>query len=170
MTVRRLSYATGAFVLISSGVYVFTYLYRWEWNRALFAAAVFIAAEVALLGLWTIERLARLERSLDEGQRAAAPDPEVLGRLREAAPPDRDHFAWLDPTKGQTSVFVPILMGAGVVVSGLSWLVERVARSTARPALERRLATRLSRMAWPAGGLLAPDPPDPLDLLHGPAP
>jgi hypothetical protein len=51
-------------------------------------------------------------------------------------------------------VFVPVLMGMGVVASALAWVIERLARATARPALERRLAARLAPLSWPDGGLV----------------
>ena len=72
---------------------------------------------------------------------------------RPAAP---DRFEWLRPSSGQTSVFVPFLMGAGVLLSGIAWVVERLARPTARPAMERRLAQQMSSLMYlaPPGGLV----------------
>jgi hypothetical protein len=77
--------------------------------------------------------------------------------VREAAPPARPVFAWLAPDR--TGVFLPILLGAGVLASALAWMVEGLARATARPVLEHRLAARLGTLALPAGGLLGPAPP-----------
>ena len=56
------------------------------------------------------------------------------------------------------SVFVPVLMGAGLVVSGIAWLVERLAHATARPVLEHRLASQLQPLAMPSGGLMSDVP------------
>jgi hypothetical protein len=46
-----------------------------------------------------------------------------------------------------------------VLASAAAWAVETLARATARPVLERRLAGRLGALALPAGGLLRPAPP-----------
>jgi hypothetical protein len=81
---------------------------------------------------------------------------DILQRVRETAPPRRPVFAWLAPDR--TGVFLPILLGAGVLASALAWVVEGLARMTARPVLEERLATRLGVLALPAGGLLGPAP------------
>jgi hypothetical protein len=42
--------ASALFVMLISAWYVFVYLYRWEWNRAIVAGIIFLAAEVGLLG------------------------------------------------------------------------------------------------------------------------
>ena len=163
---RRLAAAIGLVVLGSSGFYVFVYLYRWEWNRAMFAAALFIATEVALIGAAVVRRLAAVAASLDE-LRHRPVDPLVLARLQETTPARREHFAWMAPRRHELGVFVPVLMGAGVVLSGLAWAVERLASSTARPALERGLAARLSTLSLPEGGLVG-EAGHPLALLAGP--
>lgn len=148
---RRVAAGLGVVVLVASGTYVFVYLYRWEWNRALFAAALFIATEVALGLAWLMDRVRGLTDAVERLQQA---DPEVRARVRESRPPARRPFAWLTPNIDRMDVFVPILMGAGVVLSALAWLVERVARATAGPTLERALAARLRSIALPDGGLV----------------
>lgn len=175
MIARRLGLAIGVATLAASLVYLFVYLYRWEWNRALTAGVFVIISELALVGAAVLERLRRIEARLDE--RPAPPASAVaaaLGRLEETAPPARDHFAWLDVRSGSTNVFVPVLMGAGVVLSALAWAVERMARATARPALEHRLADRVASLALPEGGLLSrPEPesvPADVALLLAPVP
>jgi hypothetical protein len=161
MSARRLAYLFGFVVLAISGLYVFVYLWRWEWNRAMFAGVLFIATEVALATATVLDRLRRLDERVGDVTRQATAsrppaDPRVLTHLREAAPPPRAHFAWLRRTGegGELGIFVPVLMGAGVVMSGLAWVVERVARATAEPVLERGLARRLAPLAFPADGLL----------------
>ncbi|MDQ4098498.1 MAG: hypothetical protein M3144_11610, partial [Actinomycetota bacterium] len=135
-----------------------------EWNRAVVAGILFLAAEIGLATVSVLERL----RSLSTARApAVAPDPEVLGRLRETAPPRRDHFAWLSPRSDQLGVFVPVLMGMGVVVSAAAWLVERLSRATAQPVLERRLASRLAPLSWPAGSLV-PHGDEPAAILSRP--
>jgi hypothetical protein len=140
----------------ASGWYFGLYLTRWEWNRAFVAALIFVAAEVAFFGALAVERLGRIHRDLR--RRLPAPDDDhVLGRIREHAPPPRDPFAWLDPTEGRAPVFVPVLLGAGVVVSALAWVVERIARVTAAPPMEAALARRLGRLSPPHEPLVDPD-------------
>jgi hypothetical protein len=151
MTVGRVGKLALGLVLAATGTYVFVYLWRWEWNRALLAAALFIAAEVALATVTVLERLGRIERRLSEGER------QRLARVKESAPPAREPFAWLRPQADHFDVFVPILLGVGVVVSALAWVVERLARVTAGPVLERRLAARLGTLSWPETPLVPGD-------------
>lgn len=158
---RRLARLFAAVVLLASGTYFFVYLWRWEWNRAVIAGILFIAAEVALGTSSILGRLAArpaTSRAAAGGGATAGagpggPSPDVVARLRETAPPPRTSFAWLSPKSEQMGVFVPVLMGMGVVASALAWLVERLARRTASPALEKRLATRLAVLSWPRAGL-----------------
>ncbi|HET7722517.1 MAG TPA: hypothetical protein VFK43_21310 [Acidimicrobiales bacterium] len=160
----RIAAALGGAMMFFTALYFFVYLWRWEWNRALIAGVLFVATEVAMASATILSRLRRVE------ERMQAPDPAVLARIRETAPPARDHFEWLSPKSGRLGVFVPVLIGMGVVASGLAWLVERLARATAGPALERGLASRLAPLAWPAGGLVPDKGDDPLTILERPAP
>jgi hypothetical protein len=168
MTPRRLAYATLIVALVASGFYVFVYLVRWEWNRALIAGVFFIGAEVALIGAALYEKLRAIERRV-----AQTGSPRTLERVQEAAPEPHNHFAWLTENRGDLSVFVPVLMGAGLIVSGLAWLVERLSRATAQPVLEHRLAARMAPLALPVGGLMgAPSPAVKADgtaAVHPPA-
>lgn len=164
MRAGRLAGVLGGAVMFFTALYFFVYLWRWEWNRALIAGVLFVATEVAMGTAVIMSRLRRVEARLQ------APDPAVLARIRETAPPPRDHFDWLSPKSGRLGVFVPVLIGMGVVASGLAWLVERVARLTASPVLERGLASRLTPLAWPANGLVPDRRDDPLAILEGPHP
>ena len=146
MTARRLAVSVAVLTTLASGAYVFLYLYRWEWNRALIAGVVFIAAEMALFGIAILDRLRKFDRRLDTIERLD--NERVLSRIKEAAPQDRRHFAWLTDVDGP-GVFVPVLMGAGIVISALAWGIEKLARRTGGPVLERRLADRLSPIALP---------------------
>src|SRR5687767_10719720 len=112
--------------MLSSGAYLLVYLYRWEWNRALVAGVIFVAAEVALVATSLLKRLHAIEVKLDQRQDTAIPMP--LDRIREAAPERGKPFEWLDPT--QMNVFVPVLLGAGVILSVVAHGVERLAGST----------------------------------------
>ena len=156
---RKLRFAILIGALVATGVYLFVYLVRWEWHRALVAGVLFVAAELALAAAAILDRLRSIEARLSAGAPAAAADAEALARLREAAPEPRTNFDWLSRQGTEMSVFVPLLLGAGVVLSGVAWVVERVARATAKPALERGLASRLVPLSLPAGTLAgAPAP------------
>jgi hypothetical protein len=155
--------AVATVTLLLSGGYVFVYLYRWEWNRALISGVIFLAAEVAVIGWALNHRIGEVHRRLDEER-----SHRIGGHLADARREERSAaFDWLSPTSHRTNVFVPILMGAGLVLSGLAWLVERVARATAGRANDAGLAHRLSRLAPPAGGFLD-DRVDPLRDLRAP--
>lgn len=146
--------------LAASGAYVFVYLYRWEWNRALLSGVIFLAVEVAVIG-WLIN--SKLDRLTTEAELRSA------RRIEQHIDAGRDRgshaFDWLRPDSS-LGVFVPILMGAGLLLSGVAWSVERVGRSFSRPA-ERRLAAGLARLSPPPGGFLD-DADDPLRDLRGP--
>ncbi|MEV0298476.1 hypothetical protein [Nocardia sp. NPDC050710] len=148
--------------LIATGAYVFVYLYRWEWNRAIMTATLFIAAEVALVGMLVTRRLRALEHTLgstDERERTAR-------IVHAATPAPRVTFGWL-ARPDRLGVFVPVLLAGGVLLTGLAWLVERLAKATAGPAAERRIIDGLDRLRLPADGFLTPST-DRLQLLRGP--
>ncbi len=166
---RKVRYAILMVAVASSGIYLFVYLYRWEWNRAIIAGVFFLAAQMALSTSAVLGRLS----SVEAAQRSQGASPQVMSHLRDTAPPPRDAFAWLRPQPDRFSVFVPILMGAGFVLSGVAWLVERLARATATPTLEKRLAVALGALALPTGHLLAhyhesEREPEDVALLLGP--
>lgn len=149
MITRRLGTLLTVLVLAASGSYLLVYLYRWEWNRALVAGVIFVAAEIAIVATALLRRLRALEQRFDDIMRTT---PSTLTRIQETAPPaSSPHFDWLDPT--QMNVFVPVLLGAGVILSLVAHGVERLAAATTTPHRERDLASRLGAIAVPAGGL-----------------
>ncbi|MDQ4132718.1 MAG: hypothetical protein M3179_05800 [Actinomycetota bacterium] len=156
---KKIAWLTGLVTLLGTGGYIFVYLYRWEWHRALIVAMLFIAAEVAMATAVVLRRLRTVQLGLATDRRPE-PEPAVLERLRSNAP-RRNPFAWLEPGQGHTAVFIPVLLGSGVLVSALAWVVERVAGRTAEPAMERRLAGQLTALGFPAAGLV----PDEAELL-----
>ena len=168
MIFRQVGRLLAVVVLVASGAYVFVYLYRWEWNRALMAAALFIAIEVALLAASVLERLRGLARAVDGLDAQRRSKPAVLARVREAAPQPASPFAWLKPDGSQMGVFVPVLLGAGIVLSGLAWLVERIAARTATPVLERGLAARMAVLR-PPDRLVGVEDDSPHAILLGPS-
>ena len=159
---RALVLLLATVTLLLAGGYLFVYLYRWEWNRAIISGIIFLAAEMAVIG-WA------LNSKLNEvGQRAERGRSERIStHLADSRNRPTTAFEWLSPRSGGTNVFVPILMGAGLVISGLAWLVEWLGRNTAGRFSDERLARTLSRLALPPGGLLD-DAADPLRDLRGP--
>jgi hypothetical protein len=166
MSTRALRTLLGGVTLAASGAYTFIYLYRWEWNRALMSAAIFVAAEVAVMGSLLAQRLKVVTERLDKMESPTPAQTVRLERIRSTAPPPRPTFAWLARPE-QMNVFVPVLMGAGVLLSGIAWVVERLARATVTPVAERGLAAQLDGLALPAHGFATAERA-PLDLLRGP--
>ena len=121
-------------------------LNRWEWNRALFFGLIVLIAEVGLATGLVLRRLARLEHNL----RGPA-DPAVVQILSETRP-SRDRFAWMRESTGQLNVFITFLVGGGLILSGVAWVVDRVASKTSSPAGEERLARQLIRSATRRAG------------------
>lgn len=154
----------GAITLIGSGAYFFVYLYRWEWNRALTSGVIFLAVEVMLVGVMLWRRVGRLADAA-----AVAPERQrrIEARLREAPAPRTAVFDWLRTDGSSAPVFIPILMGAGLLLSGLAWVVERLARATAGSVADPGVAATMARLGPPPGGLLD-DALDPLRLLRPP--
>jgi hypothetical protein len=135
-------------VLVMSGAYMLIYLYRWEWNRAIISGLFFLAAQIALATSMILRRLQALERGS-----VVPADPRVLDRIR-STPVDRpDPFRWLRPRATGVGVFVPVLLGAGVILSALAYVIERIAEATALPSVDRRLARRMSALGPPPGHL-----------------
>lgn len=153
---RIASIALRVFTSLMLGVctlYLFVYLYRWEWHRAIVAGIFALGAGLLLASTVLLAALHRIERRLDaldahgalDVRRPAVPlapatdgvpvavevtvaEPGRAGR--EASPASR-HFAWLT-RPDQLGVFVPILIGAGVLLSGVAYIIERVGAFVAR--------------------------------------
>lgn len=153
MIAKKLGYLASALVIGASGIYLFVYLYRWEWNRALIAGVILIIAQLTLVASLILDRLASFEKRIERLEEGGS--SETVDTIKRTAPPARSRFKWLTGD-GDLNVFVPVLMGAGVLFAGIAWLVERIARVTARPALEYGLAYRLAPLALPEGSLTAP--------------
>jgi hypothetical protein len=162
MKARRIGVLLVSVTLVAAAWYFFAYLFWWEWNRALVAGVMMVGAEVALGTLLVLAKLDELRRKVD----ASSSRAERIRAHLDAAPPGDSRFAWLVKTDN-FNVFVPILLGAGVLISGLAWLVERIARYTQRGSSTDSLARQLADLSPPAGGFLGADD-DPLELLQRP--
>ena len=141
-------------VVLASGVFMLLYLYRWEWNRAMISGLFFVAAELALASTAILRRVRRVEERLDEARerdgRSTAPHAEAERR---------EPFAWLREQQGE-NVFVPILLGVGVIISGIAWVIERVAGAPWPVGGDAAVSRRLLRLSSPgAGGLGQPASP-----------
>ncbi|WP_416967276.1 hypothetical protein [Streptomyces sp. 4F14] len=147
---RRVAYLFGGAAAAGAAVYLVVYLYRWQWQRAVLCGVLLLVVEVMLLGLVLLGRFAKLEERIRDGERR---QDDVLARLRERGGEVR-RFRWLDEaeTGERTHVFVPVLMVTGVLLSGLAWVVQRIASATVRGPAEKRLAGRLAVLAAPDAG------------------
>lgn len=148
---KIIAWLAGIGTLLTGAMYMIVSLNRWEWNRALFFGLIVLIAEVGLATGVVLRRLARLEHTIK-----GTADPDVVQILTETRP-TRDRFAWMRESTGQLNVFITFLVGGGVILSGVAWLVDRVASKTSSPAGEERLARQLYPISYPSGGLLLDD-------------
>lgn len=156
---KYVSYLLGGLTAAAAATYSVVYLTRWEWQRALICGVLLLVVEGLLVCALLLSRIGRLERRIaDTGERTE----EVWRRLRESGPEQGARFRWLEPREPdgahRTYVFVPVLMAAGVLLSGVAWVVQRISAATARPGAERRLAGRLTALTAPHGELLGRAP------------
>jgi hypothetical protein len=151
---KTIAWLTGIGTLLAAGAYMLVSLNRWEWNRALFFGLIVLIAEVGLATGLILRRLARLEHAQHK-----VVDPAVSEIVRATRPAHPDRFAWLkESTAGTTTqVFITFLVGGGILLSGIAWIVDRVASTTSTPVGEERLARELGNISYPRGGLLVDD-------------
>ena len=147
---KVIAWLAGIGTLIMGAIYMVVSLNRWEWNRALFFGLIVLIAEVGLATGLVLRRLARLEYNLKV-------DPEVARILRDTGPPTPNRFAWLRESTQELNVFITFLVGGGVILSAVAWLVDRIASKTSSPAGEQRLGQQISAISYPSGGLLLDD-------------
>ena len=129
-------------VLVAAGAYVLVYLYRWEWNRAIVSGLLFVAALVTLSTVLILGSLRRLEDRLARVERARLHPGDVVARENDQRA--ARHFEWLREQPQNLQVFIPVLLGAGVLLSFLAYAVERVAGMIAGPTVDRRTARLLT--------------------------
>jgi hypothetical protein len=147
--VRIIAWLAGVGALVASAIYTVVSLNRWEWNRALFFGLVVLIAEVGMGTALVLRRLTRLERDNRE-----VLDPMLHEVLRANRPPRSDRFAWLKESPQRLNVFVTFLVGGGVLLSGVAWVVDRVASVTSSQVGEQRLARQLQPISYPPGGMV----------------
>lgn len=148
---KLIAWGVAALTLVAAGVYTMVSLARWEWTRALFFAIVFVAAEVLLATAAVLSRLGRLEQELATVRR---PEPVALQALRTTRH-EHQRFAWLrtDPNESavRTNVFITLMVGGGVLLSGGAWLIDKIASRTVDPGREARLSRQLDGIAYQRG-------------------
>ena len=145
---KAIAWLAGLATLSFGAFYMILSLNRWEWNRALFFGLIVVIAEIGLATALILRRLGQLKPR-------AEIDPAVLEALRQTRPARPNRFEWLEPNR--TNVFITFLVGGGVILSGIAWLVDRVAANTTTPAGEEKLARQLGPISYPRGGLLVDD-------------
>lgn len=138
--------------LLAAAVYSVVSLNRWEWSRALYFGLVVLVAEIGLatgLVLRKLDRQAELE---------AGEQDEVRDILRSSRVSQR-RFRWLDPEQiaSRSNVFITMVVSGGILLSGLAWLLDKLAANTTTSLQEGRLAGDLTEIAYPADGLLPDD-------------
>ena len=147
---KIIAWLAGIGTLLAGLGYMVVSLNRWEWNRALFFGLIVLIAEVGLGIALVLRKLGQLERG-------RAVDPVVAGILRDTRPATPDRFAWLKSSGSQLNVFITFLVGGGVLLSAIAWVVDRIASTTATAVGEERLAAELGSISYPRGGLLVDD-------------
>jgi hypothetical protein len=166
MRLKHFGWALGFASFVGAAVYLFVYLYRWEWNRAIVAGIFVLIAEIALIGSLLLSRLQGAAAKIDSSE------GEAFEALAASRPTPTPVFRWMRRDEQHLGVFIPVLIGVGALLSATAWLVEWFAGRVVTPAREQDLARSLASLTYPPGRL---DDPSTLsmraiDLLEGPAP
>jgi hypothetical protein len=151
---KTIAWLAGIGTLLGAAAYMIVSLNRWEWNRALFFGLILLKAEVGLATGLVLRKLDRISALVE---RSRPVDPAVTGILQDTRPAAPDRFAWLRESTQRTNVFITFLVGGGVLLSGVAWLVDRIASRTSTPQREERLVRLLAPISYPAAGLLVDD-------------
>lgn len=141
MKTSRFIAAGAGIAAATSFYYTMAYVSRWEWNRAqmagtftvlaaLIAAVVMVDAHLREVRRG-LDRLAELTERAGRTEHADRRGESVLS-FGEPSPvgsstvtDDRD-FAWLTVKPERYGVFIPLLVGAGMLASGLAWVMEHI--------------------------------------------
>jgi len=147
---RIIAWLAGTATLVAGAIYMIVSLNRWEWNRALFFGLLVLIAEVGLATGLILRKLAQLSRRDPY-------DPVIHGIIHESRPATPNRFRWMQDSASNLNVFITFLVGGGVLISGIAWVVDKVASKTSTPAGEVRLTRQLESISYPRGGLLVDD-------------
>ncbi len=147
---KIIAWLAGIATLVTGALYMIVSLNRWEWTRALFFGLIVVIAEIALATGVVLRRLTRMQFEREEDRR-------ILEALRETRPEAPDRFRWLKESAGRTNVFITFVVAGGLILSGIAWIVDKIAAGTSTPVGEQRLAGVLSEIQYPSGGLLLDD-------------
>ncbi|HEX2316735.1 MAG TPA: hypothetical protein VHJ17_23520 [Thermomonospora sp.] len=154
---KRVVYlGVGVMVAWTAG-YLIVYTARWEWQRALMAGELLLVSMLVLLAVAGADRFRRLERRLDalaERRDGVPESPASLAAPYGAPGVETPTFRWLHSESNSYKVFIPVLLGAGIAVSGLAALVERISARLGGAGTARRLTP----LSPPTGGVLAGGP------------
>lgn len=160
---RKLGAVVLGAALVVTGVYFVLYLYGWEWYRAFVVGAIFVGIEVAAATFYLAHLLGRLS---DAARPGGPPAPHrdgtaesvgvVNGVLAATPRPHPDTFAWMKRQPDQLSVFIPLLLGAGFILSAAAWVVERLASAVYGERLDAGLAEQVAVLIPPDDLLDAP--------------
>jgi hypothetical protein len=150
--VRTVAWLAGIGTAAAALMYMVVSLNRWEWNRALFFGLIVLIAEVGLATGLVLRKLGQIQFS-----QRHPPDQALREILRAARPAAPDRFAWLRESTRRMNVFITFLVGGGVLLSGVAWVVDKVGAKTSNQVGEQRLARQLGSIAYPKGGMLVDD-------------
>ncbi len=142
---RAMALVVTGLVLVASGAYVLVDLARWEWNRAILSALIFLSALVILSTASVLGSMRRLGERLAAIEAGGTPIVDVggiIGTANDEAGAAR-RFEWLERPPEGLGVFIPVLLGAGMVLSLVAYVIERLAGAVAGGSLDRRTATAL---------------------------
>jgi len=153
MTGKHAGLIVSIFSTAIAAIYFFVYLYRWEMHRALVAGVLFVAGEIAVATTLVLRKLESLrvpsQASVDSHSSSDV-RVEPLPSTRDQSQTAQRHFRWLGVDR--MNVFIPVLLGANIIVSGVAWLVEHLARGS--PLQGRSVERDLASLAIPAGGFV----------------
>ena len=141
-TARFVGLALTTAILAVSGIYIIVYLARWEWNRAIVCALIFVSALVIVSTVLVMRSMRRIEERLDGIEQAGTSEVRAALQITNAEAAAARHFDWLR-RPNSTGVFVPVLLGTGAVLSVVAYAIERIAGLAAGASLDRRTATIL---------------------------
>ena len=149
---KKVVWLCASITLVAAAAYSVTSLNRWEWTRALYFGLVALFAEV---GLATAVVVRKIDHAGPNGEGDAGRERDEVRDVLRSTRPRRRRFAWLEPEEvvSRSNVFITMLVGGGVLLSGLAWVLDKVAARTTSSLEEGRLAGDLTSIAYPEGGL-----------------